>query len=333
LLLNLGSSNSGFAPRGFTAEAASQEDSPAGLPKEVQAMLDDLQRDVDHRAKFAELMTTAHAFYTAGESSYKNGDRAAAQADFVRARDVILSAEEEVFYEPSVHSYFLQLTRHMAALNGIATWPLAQGSALPTGASERVLEFVKYYQGKGHSVVDTALTRLSRYEGMMRQIFQEEGVPEDLIYVGLVESAYNPYAESPAGAKGIWQFVRRTGNRYGLQQAGGIDDRHHPEKSTRAAARYLQDLYQLFGDWPLALAAYNAGEYRILRIIKKTGLRDFWSISARGLLSAETANYVPGVLAAMTVGRQSLDRKPPRRETMTVSPVNAPRLKRVGKRY
>jgi membrane-bound lytic murein transglycosylase D len=139
---------------------------------------------------------------------------------------------------------------------------------------------------------------------MMRKVFREEGVPEDLIFVGLVESAYNPYARSVAGATGIWQFVRGTGRRYGLKQAGVIDERHDPEKSTRAAARYLQDLYGMFGDWHMALAAYNAGEYRVLKVIEKTGIKDFWHMSRRGLLPRETINYVPAVLAAIVIGKE-----------------------------
>jgi len=192
----------------------------------------------------------------------------------------------------------------MTALKGVTVLSSATASQLPIDGNAQVQAFVKYYQGKGQSVVRTAFTRLARYETMMRKIFREEGVPEDLIYAGLVESSYNPYAQSPAGAKGIWQFVRETGRRYGLRQAGALDERHDPEKSTRAAARYLRTLYEMFGDWPLALAAYNAGEYRLLQVIERTGIKDFWQMSRRGLLPQETINYVPAVLAAIAMGKQ-----------------------------
>lgn len=312
--------NNGSAP----IEAHSHEEEQTGLPKEVQAMLDGLREKVDHHAKLAELLSRAQGFYREGEALYQHGDRDAAEANFAKAQQIILSTQEEVFYEPSVHTYFLELGRQMAALKGVTVLPSATGSRLPIDANERVQAFMKYYHGKGRGVVRAAFTRLGQYEAMMRTVFREEGVPEDLIYVGLVESAYNPYAQSEAGAKGIWQFVRETGRRYGLQQGGALDERHDPEKSTRAAARYLRDLYELFGDWPLALAAYNAGEYRVLRAIERTGIKDFWRVSKRGLLPQETVNYVPTVLAAMALGQQRFETKPVQLR---------PRVKRVAKRY
>jgi membrane-bound lytic murein transglycosylase D len=161
---------------------------------------------------------------------------------------------------------------------------------------------------------------------MMRKVFQDGGVPEDLIYVGLVESAYNPYAQSEAGAKGIWQFVRDTGNRYGLKQIGALDERQDPERSTRAAAQYLRDLYETFGDWFLALAAYNAGEYRVLRIIERTGIKDFWQMISEGLLPEETANYVPAVLAAVIVEKEEFKQKNQMRATQMKSVQIVPSL-------
>jgi membrane-bound lytic murein transglycosylase MltF len=133
---------------------------------------------------------------------------------------------------------------------------------------------------------------------MMTQVFREEGVPEWLLSVGFVESTYNTGAHSPRAAHGIWQFIPGTGNRYGLKQTAWTDERSNPEKSTRAAARYLRDLHALFGDWLLAVAAYNTGENRVAKVMHRTGIRDFWTLAESGLLPQETINYVPSVLAA-----------------------------------
>jgi membrane-bound lytic murein transglycosylase D len=118
-----------------------------------------------------------------------------------------------------------------------------------------------------------------------------------LLAVALVESGFNPLALSPKGARGIWQFMPATAQRYGLTVEPMNDHRTHPERSTRAAARYLRDLYKQFGDWKLALAAYNWGEDKVQRVIDRTGVRDFDEMARRGLLPAETRNYVPAVLA------------------------------------
>jgi hypothetical protein len=149
-----------------------------------------------------------------------------------------------------------------------------------------------------YALKGTAKTRLNQYYQTLAPILVQEGMPVGLLSVAMVESGFNPLALSPKGARGIWQFMPATAERYGLTVASGNDHRTNPEYSTRAAARYLRDLYQQFGDWKLALAAYNAGENRVQRIINKTGIRDFEEMSRRGLLPLETRNYVPAVLAA-----------------------------------
>jgi hypothetical protein len=289
-------------------QPASQQEGQTGLPKETQAMLDRLRQKMEREAEIAERLGRAHSLYQEGEALSKKGDRKEAEVRFDLARQTVLSVAEDVFYEPGVREYFLKISRDIAALTEGSAPPLASESQIAIASNGQIQQFIKYFRGKGRDGVRVALSRLSRYEPMMRKVFQEEGVPEDLIYIGLVESAYNPYAQSVAGAAGIWQFVRGTGSRYGLKQSGALDERRDPEKSTRAAARYLRDLYEMFGDWRLALAAYNAGEYRVLKVIEKTGVKDFWQMSSQGLLPQETISYVPAVLAAIAIGKQGKEK-------------------------
>ena len=293
-------------------------------------MLDSLRQKMEREAEMAERFGRAHSLFQEGEALGKKGDRRGAEVKFGLARQTVLSVEEDVFYEPGMREYFLKLSRDIAALTEGSALPFASGSQIALAGNGQVQQFIKYFRDKGRDSVRVALSRLSRYEQMMRKIFREEAVPEDLIYIGLVESAYNPYAQSVAGAAGIWQFVRGTGRRYGLKQAGAIDERNDPEKSTRAAARYLRDLYEMFGDWHLALAAYNAGEYRVLKVIEKTGINDFWRLSGRGLLPQETINYVLAVLAAIAIGKQGIERNHARRAARTNSTQTAPGVGREG---
>jgi hypothetical protein len=131
----------------------------------------------------------------------------------------------------------------------------------------------------------------------VESILRERGLPAALLGVAAVESGFNPQALSPKGALGLWQLMPATARRYGLVVDAGRDERLDPVKSTYAATRYLKDLYAQFGDWPLALAAYNAGEDRVQRALERSGARDFWSLSRRSALPDETRRYVPAVLA------------------------------------
>ena len=138
---------------------------------------------------------------------------------------------------------------------------------------------------------------------MIEKILKEEGVPLDLIYLCQAESAFEPRALSRAAAKGMWQFISSRGKEYGLRQTWWIDERSDPEKSTRAAARHLKDLYQEFGDWYLAMAAYNSGPVRVQRALEKTGADNFWTLAEKKALPKETINYVPNILALTIIGK------------------------------
>jgi membrane-bound lytic murein transglycosylase D len=174
---------------------------------------------------------------------------------------------------------------------------------LPIVLNDRVLGFLEYYQnGRGRNTVIAGLERMGLYRPMIEGILQEEGVPHDLIYLCQAESAFLPRALSRAAAKGMWQFISSRGAEYGLQQTWWVDERSDPEKSTRAAARHLKDLYSQFGDWYLAMAAYNAGPQRVKNALDKTGAATFWELADKRALPNETINYVPNILALAIIG-------------------------------
>jgi membrane-bound lytic murein transglycosylase D len=176
---------------------------------------------------------------------------------------------------------------------------------IPMVLNDRVLGMLDFYTGRHRDKFLPGLIRSGRYLPMIHRIFEEEGLPKDLAYMAHVESAYKVTAYSRAHAKGIFQFITPTGRRYGLRIDYWVDERSDPEKATRAAAAYLKDLYAMFGDWHLAMAAYNGGEGRVQRSLARTGARDFWQLAARrGALHNETRNYVPAILAATLISRE-----------------------------
>jgi membrane-bound lytic murein transglycosylase D len=161
--------------------------------------------------------------------------------------------------------------------------------------------YINYYQGRGRSTMESGLRRSGQFMQMARRIFREEGVPEDVTWLGQVESAWRVKALSWASASGLWQFIPGTGRTYGLRQTAWVDERNSYEKATRASARYLKDLYNHFGNWELAMAAYNTGQGNIDRAISRAGSRSFWKIYP--YIAQETRNYVPNILATMLIAK------------------------------
>jgi membrane-bound lytic murein transglycosylase D len=176
----------------------------------------------------------------------------------------------------------------------------ATASQLPLTVNDAVLAYITYFSGRGHRTVVDAIQRSGRYRPMITRILDEEGVPQELIHLAQAESGFYARAVSRMAAGGMWQFVKFRGNEYGLKQTPYTDDRMDPEKATRAAARHLHDLYSEFGDWYLALAAYNCGPGVVESAVTRTGYADFWELRSRGTLPAETTNYVP-IILAMTI--------------------------------
>jgi len=173
-------------------------------------------------------------------------------------------------------------------------------SDLPLMMTDQVAGYINYFSTRGRGTVERALARSGRYEDMIRRILQEEGVPQDLIYLAQAESGFHPLAVSRAGARGMWQFMGSRAKGYGLERSWWVDDRQDPEKATRAAAQHLKDLYKQFGDWYLAMAAYNSGPGTVQSAVKRTGYADFWELYRRNVLPRETRNYVP-IIVAVTI--------------------------------
>jgi membrane-bound lytic murein transglycosylase D len=169
--------------------------------------------------------------------------------------------------------------------------------------NDQIQRFVDHYTGSRREIIGLWLSRSGRYLDMIREVFRAQGLPEDLAFMAMVESGFNPVAVSRAGAKGLWQFMAATARRYGLRVDHWVDERLDPVKSTNAAAAYLRDLYRQFGSWALVKAAYNAGETKVVRAIQAVGTTDFWALAQSRFLRVETKHFVPAVQAATLIGR------------------------------
>lgn len=251
------------------------EDPVATAIKRVEAL-------IDQRARTAEAVLAASKLVDESKAAREQGDPARAKETLKQAENIAARVDES-----NRSALIDEITRIVAQEQ--ASINLGNRPALgqfPTDDSIPI------------TLPRSALTRMSMYRDAFVRILEEERVPIGLLGVALVESGFNPFALSPKGARGIWQFMPATALRYGLSVQPDNDHRTHPEHSTRAAAKYFRFLYNQFGDWKLALAAYNTGEARVQRIIGRTGIRDFEEMSRRGLFAKETRNYVPAVLAA-----------------------------------
>ena len=288
------------------------------------------------------LIAQVEAKFASGEQNYKAGHLEAARKDFDDAVDWLLESGYdlngdaklgELFHRvvDTVYGDELQAFRAgdgfqeapavPAAIDEVAemTFPVdprlkarAEEAAqnishdLPLTVNDEVLGFLNFFQTpRGRAIVETGLRRGGRYREMISRVLREEGMPQDLIYLAQAESAFQPLALSRAGARGIWQFVAYRGTEYGLRHTWWVDERQDPEKATRAAAQHLRDLYGQFGDWYLAMAAYNCGPGNVQKGIERTGYADFWELYRRRVLPRETRNYVPIILALTLIAKDA----------------------------
>jgi membrane-bound lytic murein transglycosylase D len=289
----------------------------------------------------ADLIAKVEKDYQAGLAAYQAGQTEAAKQDFDRAFNALLESNLDIRSDDRLEKEFDRVVEGVNHLDlgalGFASDSDAQKpepapidetnditlstdakvrakaqaeiksthSDLPLMMTDQVAGYISYFSNRGRGTFERAFARSGRYHDMMVSILKQEGVPQDLIYLAQAESGFHPLAVSRVGARGIWQFMGSRAKGYGLQHSMWVDDRQDPEKSTRAAAHHLKDLYAQFGDWYLAMAAYNSGPGTVQAAVKRTGYADFWELYRRNVLPKETRNYVP-IILAMTIVSKNL---------------------------
>ena len=288
------------------------------------------------------LVARVQVRYDAGQENMRAGDLEKAQADFDAAVKLILASGFRADFDPRLARLFDELGEALhsgefaaneapevaesetpsepAPIEEIADLTLPAGDPrlalraekelisvrhdIPLTVNDSVLQYLSFFTTThGRAIIEHGLSRAGRYNDMMRRVLREEGVPEDLMYLAQAESAFQPQAVSKAGARGIWQFMPFRGEEYGLERTYWVDERSDPEKSTRAAAQHFRDLYSMFGDWYLVMAAYNAGPVNVAKAVEHTGYADFWVLQRMHALPRQTQNYVPIIVAMALVGK------------------------------
>src|SRR3984957_17540619 len=301
---------------GLTESAASPDSAPAPTSDEV-----------------ADLIARAEKEYRLGLANQQAGKTEEAKQNFDNALNALLSSNLDVRSDERLQQEFDRIVAGVNQLDPGGTTPDAEAqqqksepapidetngltpapdanikakaqaeikntrSDLPLMMTDQVAGYITYFSGRGRDTFERAFARSGRYHDMIVATLKQEGVPQDLIYLAQAESGFHPLAVSRVGARGIWQFMGSRARGYGLSHSMWVDDRQDPEKSTRAAAHHLKDLYNQFGDWYLAMAAYNSGPGTVQAAVKRTGYADFWELYRRNVLPKETRNYVPIILA------------------------------------
>jgi membrane-bound lytic murein transglycosylase D len=317
---------------------------PNGTYPDVAALLSGyVSEALDVPEGMRNLMADAQKRYLEGSNLIKLGESAKARAAFNSAVDLLLQSEWDLNANAALNRFFQDLiyriqqdeSRYLALpapgeeekgetavvdelndldlipimvdpdLKGVVESDLANTRYdIPIILNEKVHRSLNYWLNAGRKIFTDGLLRSGRYRDMIQRIFKEESVPMDIMYLAQVESLFKTNALSRARAKGIWQFGKWTALRYGLKVNGWVDERSDPEKSTRAAARYLNDLYGMFKDWNLVLAAYNWGEGNVQKLIKRSGVNDFWDLmDLRRNFPRETKNHVPLIMASIILAR------------------------------
>jgi membrane-bound lytic murein transglycosylase D len=307
--------------------------------------------------KVQALINKAEASYRSGVENYRAGHLDAARVSFDSAVDLMLTSGMDIKGDPQLSDEFDHL---LSAVNSLEMAALKQGngfspvleaapldaanevtfpanaaltakveaelkttqSDFPLVVNDYVAGFISYFSNSpgGHAHLLSSLERAGKYKEMISKNLRDQGVPQDLIYLAVAESGFQPQAlNARSGAGGMWQFMP-TGS-YGLARNGWFDERFDPQKSSLAYAKYMKTLYNQFGDWYLAMAAYDWGPGNVQRAVMRTGYADFWELYRRNVLPAETKNYVPGIIAAIIMAKNptqyGLDKMVPEAEVVS----------------
>ena len=331
----------GRKPAGATAPPLASASQQANAAQEAATQARQQIATNQHAQQVQELIARAEKSYRSGVSNYNSSRLDAARTDFDAAVDTMLSSGMDVKTDPQLSDEFERLLSAINSLEMVAlkqgngfspkvedapldvadneiTFPADPAlvgriadqlrttkSDLPLVVNEYVAGFIRYFSDSpaGHAHLKRSLERAGRYKDMIAKDLSDAGLPQDLIYLAVAESGFQPQVVNRgSGAGGMWQFMPFQGA-YGLERNGYFDERFDPDKSSLAYARYMKYLYVQFGDWYLAMAAYNWGPGNVQRAVQRTGYADFWELYRRNALPTATKNYVPGIIAAAIMAK------------------------------
>ena len=329
----------GSAPANTTAPALQQQQVTSQAQTQAQQSTEQIVA-AQHAQKVQALIAKAETSYKSGVDNYNANRLDAARQDFDTAVDTMLSSGMDLKNDPQLSGEFDQL---LSAINSLEMVALKQGngfseqieeapaeaanqvtfppnpelvnkitaelkttqSDLPLVVNDYVAGWINYFttSRKGHATLERSLERAGKYKEMIQRILRENGVPQDLIYLAVAESGFQTQVvNAGSGAAGMWQFMPFRGA-YGLERNGFFDERFDPELSTIAYAKYMKSLHNQFGDWYLAMAAYDWGPGYVQRAVARTGYADYWELYRRNALPGETKNYVPSIIAAAIMAK------------------------------
>ena len=248
------------------------------------------------------LMVLVSGLFLVGCAQFQRTDIDSASPEAAKASAPVVLDAAGVPSETAIFVPSSQVEKDLmeAATTDVGTRNRAE---IPKEVNDLVVKWVNYFTGPGRGHMARYLGRSSRYVPLMKEILKKNGLPEDLIYLALIESGFSSGARSHAGAVGFWQFIRGTGRRYGLKISPYVDERKDFVAATEAASQYLKGLYNIFGSWYLAIASYNVGENRVMRVVMNQQTRDFWTIARSRKLPRETIDYVPKFIAAKMIAQ------------------------------